>query len=25
MSFVKNEWVPGGKAVFEKFPGYVPR
>src|ERR1700674_552747 len=25
MRFVKNEWVPGAKAVFEKFPGYVPR
>ena len=25
MRFVKSEWVPGAKAVFEKFPGYVPR
>jgi peptide/nickel transport system substrate-binding protein len=25
MRFVNNEWVPGAKAVFEKFPGYVPR
>jgi peptide/nickel transport system substrate-binding protein len=25
MRFVKSEWVPGGKAVFERFPGYVPR
>jgi peptide/nickel transport system substrate-binding protein len=25
MRFVPNEWVPGAKAVFEKFPGYVPR
>ena len=25
MRFVKNEWVPGAKAVFEKFPGYAPR
>jgi peptide/nickel transport system substrate-binding protein len=25
MRFVRNEWVPGAKAVFEKFPGYVPR
>jgi peptide/nickel transport system substrate-binding protein len=25
MRFIKNEWVPGAKAVFEKFPGYVPR
>src|SRR6516164_11787649 len=25
MRFVRNEWVPGGKAVFEKFAGYVPR
>jgi peptide/nickel transport system substrate-binding protein len=23
--FVRNEWVPGAKAAFEKFPGYVPR
>jgi peptide/nickel transport system substrate-binding protein len=25
MRFVKSEWAPGAKAVFEKFPGYVPR
>jgi peptide/nickel transport system substrate-binding protein len=25
MRFVKDEWVPGAKAVFEKFPDYVPR
>ena len=25
MRFVQNEWVPGARAVFEKFPGYVPR
>jgi len=25
MSFAKSEWVPGAKAVFEKFAGYVPR
>src|SRR5262249_10842504 len=25
MKFVKDEWVPGAKAVFEKFPDYVPR
>src|SRR4051812_4903416 len=25
MRFVKNEWVPGAKAVFEKFADYVPR
>jgi peptide/nickel transport system substrate-binding protein len=25
MRFVRNEWVPGAKAVFEKFPDYVPR
>src|SRR6266566_140192 len=25
MRFVKNEWAPGAKAVFEKFPDYVPR
>jgi peptide/nickel transport system substrate-binding protein len=24
MRFIKNEWVPGAKAVFEKFPGYMP-
>jgi peptide/nickel transport system substrate-binding protein len=25
MKFVTSEWVPGSKAVFEKFSGYVPR
>jgi peptide/nickel transport system substrate-binding protein len=25
MRFVKDEWVSGAKAVFEKFPGYIPR
>jgi peptide/nickel transport system substrate-binding protein len=25
MRFVKNEWVPGGRAVFEKFTDYLPR
>jgi peptide/nickel transport system substrate-binding protein len=25
MRFARNEWVPGAKAVFEKFPDYVPR
>lgn len=25
MRFAKSEWVPGAKAVFEKFDGYVPR
>src|SRR5215470_2994523 len=25
MRFVKDEWVPGAKAVFEKVAGYVPR
>jgi peptide/nickel transport system substrate-binding protein len=25
MRFVRDEWTPGAKAVFEKFPGYVPR
>jgi len=25
MRFVRNEWVPGAKAVFEKFAGYMPR
>ena len=25
MRFVRNEWVPGAAAVFEKFAGYVPR
>jgi peptide/nickel transport system substrate-binding protein len=24
MRFVRNEWNPGAKAVFEKFPSYVP-
>jgi peptide/nickel transport system substrate-binding protein len=24
-TFRKDEWVPGASAVFEKFPGYVPR
>src|SRR5262249_51722383 len=24
MRFARNEWVPGAKAVFEKFPAYVP-
>ena len=24
-SFVRSEWVPGAKAVFEKFADYVPR
>ncbi len=23
--FAKNEWVPGARAVFERFDGYVPR
>ena len=23
--FARGEWVPGAKAVFTKFPGYVPR
>ncbi len=23
--FVRNEWVPGAKAVFERFPDYLPR
>src|ERR1700730_3580292 len=23
--FVRSEWVPGARAVFEKFPAYVPR
>src|SRR5712672_1668837 len=25
MRFVRNEWVPGARAAFEKFPDYVPR
>ena len=25
MKFVREEWVPGAKAVFTKFDGYVPR
>ena len=25
MRFVRKEWVPGAKAVFEKFAGYAPR
>jgi peptide/nickel transport system substrate-binding protein len=25
MRFVRNEWGPGAKAVFEKFANYVPR
>jgi peptide/nickel transport system substrate-binding protein len=25
MRFVKNEWAPGTRAVFEKFAGYLPR
>jgi len=25
MRFSKSEWVPGARAVFEKFAGYVPR
>src|SRR5256714_6242228 len=25
MRFVKNEWVPGAKAAFERFPDYTPR
>jgi peptide/nickel transport system substrate-binding protein len=25
MKFVRDEWVPGAKAAFEKFDGYVPR
>ncbi|OJW22774.1 MAG: ABC transporter substrate-binding protein [Rhodospirillales bacterium 69-11] len=25
MRFKRDEWVPGAKAVFEKFEGYVPR
>ncbi len=25
MRFVRDEWVPGSRAVFERFAGYVPR
>src|SRR5258708_5309597 len=25
MKLVRNEWVPGARAVFEKFSGYTPR
>src|SRR5262245_24705609 len=25
MKFVRGEWVPGARAAFEKFAGYVPR
>src|SRR5213080_4945026 len=25
MRFMKDKWVPGAKAAFERFPGYVPR
>jgi peptide/nickel transport system substrate-binding protein len=25
MRFRRDEWVPGAKAVFERFPGYAPR
>jgi peptide/nickel transport system substrate-binding protein len=25
MRCVRNQWVPGAKAAFEKFPGYAPR
>src|SRR5713101_6183328 len=25
MKLVRNEWVPGARAMFEKFSGYVPR
>jgi peptide/nickel transport system substrate-binding protein len=25
MRFLRDEWNPGAKAVFEKFPGYAPR
>lgn len=25
MRFVRNEWVPGARAVFERFAGYEPR
>jgi peptide/nickel transport system substrate-binding protein len=25
MRFIRDEWVPGARAAFEKFPGYLPR
>jgi len=25
MRFIRNEWVPGARSVFQKFDGYVPR
>jgi peptide/nickel transport system substrate-binding protein len=25
MRFIRGEWVPGARAAFEKFPGYLPR
>ncbi|WP_200845143.1 ABC transporter substrate-binding protein [Roseomonas sp. 18066] len=25
MRFVRDEWIPGARAVFQKFDGYVPR
>jgi peptide/nickel transport system substrate-binding protein len=25
MRFIKDEWLPGARAAFEKFPGYLPR
>jgi peptide/nickel transport system substrate-binding protein len=25
MRFMRNEWVPGARAAFERFPDYVPR
>ena len=25
MRFSTKQWIPGAKAVFEKFPGYIPR
>jgi peptide/nickel transport system substrate-binding protein len=25
MRFLKDEWVPGARAAFERFPGYAPR
>ena len=25
MRFLRNEWVPGARAVFQRFEGYVPR
>jgi peptide/nickel transport system substrate-binding protein len=25
MRFIENEWVPGARAVFERFPGYLSR